>query len=68
MSVTETNLPLPNDLVESLRREADASGLSVPGYIEFLMQQRAGRLGAEAADAARFVFKTQASSLRKLAE
>jgi len=68
MSTAETNLSLPAELADAIRRDAEAAGLSVPAFIELLLQQRSGRLDDAAADAAKFVFNTQAASLRKLAE
>ncbi|MBL8746212.1 MAG: hypothetical protein JNK58_07655 [Phycisphaerae bacterium] len=71
MSKTVTNttqVTLPTELADRLAREGKAMGLSLPAFVAFLDHCRANRLDPKAQDAARFMFGTQADSLRKLAQ
>lgn len=68
MTNATTQVTLPQDLVERLERKAKAMGLDLGAYIVYLEQCRAGRLDAQAQDAARHMFSKHGESLRKLAE
>jgi hypothetical protein len=66
---TETKpIELPLEQFRRLDEEARKMGLSVPAFIAFLEQCRAGRLDSAAQDAARFMFTKHGESLRKLAQ
>ena len=68
MSNQETHVTLPTDLVERLRTSAQQMGVDLPAYLVHLEQCRLRQLDSRAQDAARYMFKQHAESLRKLAQ
>lgn len=66
--VPTIQVPFPKDQFDRLEAEAKAMGLTVPAYINFVIEAR--KKGADAAfqDAAKYVFKSYPQTLKKLAQ